>query len=141
MIQPNELRTGNILQYFIGEEDCEWEFTTIDWQDIRWAQEVNENFNLVHKPVFLTDELLEKCGFKCDRVDYTEYWNRIDGDGFHLDFFSLRRHDPAAYYSIGRKHDGYFEIYTQRDVKIWYLHQLQNLYFALTGEELEINLT
>lgn len=71
-------------------------------------------------PIPLTPEILEKCGF-----EQSEYLV------FKLGYFTL------CFYS-----DGYAYFQGERKVGIGYrnLHQIQNLYFALTGEELQINL-
>lgn len=66
-------------------------------------------------PIQLTPEILEKCGFKNDfKV------------GRHADDF------VNDVYSVMYKH----AIVT----KVKHLHQLQNLYYALTGEELTVEL-
>jgi hypothetical protein len=74
------------------------------------------------KPIPLTPEILEKLGFVY-RQD-TGYW---------------KIHDLI----FGRDIKPYFSLYLKMRVatSIQYLHQLQNLYFALTGEELEVKLT
>jgi hypothetical protein len=65
-IQPNQILTGTYLQYFIGEEGCEWDTTKLDWQDIKWCEEDNDNFNKVHKPIPLTTTHLVLNGFSED---------------------------------------------------------------------------
>ena len=117
MIQVNELRIGNKLEYLTSEKELVE--ATVDWQDLKWISEDPKGFNLVHKPITLTEEILLKCGFVYD-------------DEFGL--FSLH---PITLY----KQDGIFWYGLLFDnIEIKYLHQLQNLYFALTGEELEIKL-
>jgi hypothetical protein len=78
------------------------------------------------KPIELTPEILEKCGF----IKQENGWYKFN---ILEDYINL-----------------YFERLTKTELSIsglgikmphiQYLHQLQNLYFALTGEELEINL-
>lgn len=68
------------------------------------------------EPIPLTEEWLFKFGFK---PEYSHWWN---GD------FTI---DKSA---IG----GYFLCDIDIHVAIKYVHQLQNLYFALTGEELTL---
>lgn len=74
-------------------------------------------------PIPLTAEILEKAGFE------------------PLDYGSR----DTSYYIPERDNDFFLRYYVLEDVvrhegkEIKYLHQLQNLYFALTGEELKID--
>jgi hypothetical protein len=70
------------------------------------------------KPIELTEKWLDKLGFVNDTV--LEFYRNDKTDStiiIDYDFICL----------LGYSH-----------VKIKYVHQLQNLYFALTGQELEI---
>lgn len=71
------------------------------------------------EPVGLTVEWLEKCGF-----ELTEYYARI------------------GKLTLKQTYDGYVPVGERYaiGVEIKYVHQLQNLYQSLTGEELTINL-
>jgi hypothetical protein len=76
------------------------------------------------EPIPLTPEILEKCGF----VEESKCW--WEKDGFQI--------------LLGYTEEfGDFFHYTSDHVVLStaykYLHQLQNLYFALTGEELKYN--
>ena len=74
----------------------------------------------VFHPIPLTPEILEKCGFKKSLNGYC--YGMITRDGKNR--FSIFA-------------DGAFKLGTQDlSVNIHHLHQIQNLYFALTGEEL-----
>lgn len=70
----------------------------------------------------ITHEILEQCGFVWiyDLGIYSNNGIGIDDDSYYV----------AVDYE-GAK---------ERVIKIQSLHQLQNLYFALTGEELEVNI-
>jgi hypothetical protein len=116
MIQPNEIRIGNILNYTTDEDGLFT--TTIDWQDIKYCIEKNKDFNRHHSPIPLTEEVLLKCGFaeKTNKVYPTFSKNE-------LDLVSIRGE--------------YFRAKPPIDVEIKSLHQLQNLFFALEGKELE----
>ncbi len=75
----------------------------------------------------LTPEILLKCGFE----------NVIEFDyHFRKDEFDVMIESHGIYYYIDDRGDN--EGTKPRQIK--YLHQLQNLYFALTGIELTINL-
>jgi len=83
------------------------------------------------KPIPLTEEWLFKFGFKTRTtenisVQYFIGENPITGDWL-FDIIWLKGDEYPFY------RNGFF--------KIKYVHQLQNLYFALTGEELTIKTT
>ena len=78
------------------------------------------------RPIPLTEEWLLKFGFKGLPVNYMGFYEFIIGT-----------------FSIIREQDEYcfpYETYNgdNIDLEIKHVHQLQNLYFALTGEELEL---
>lgn len=69
-------------------------------------------------PIPLSHEILEKCGFATTRFQvFTNKW--------HIGSFQLDVDDDMAVWVSGNDR-----------VIIYHLHQLQNLYYALTGEEL-----
>lgn len=70
------------------------------------------------QPIPLTPEILEKCGFVRNEL--------------------MAKHNTVIWYGdhIGVK--GILGVV--KPCECGYLHQLQNLYFALTGEELTVNL-
>lgn len=74
------------------------------------------------KPIELTEEILLKCGFIKDEFDQ---W----GNDSRLGFFQAE------------DFEGYLMIWGDSVIRhCEHLHQLQNLYFALTGKELKIKL-
>ena len=77
------------------------------------------------EPIPLTEELLKKCGFTKVGSNYEKDWLLLHT---HLE---KQIFDFLLYESSSGK---------LKATPILYLHRLQNLYFALTGEELEINL-
>lgn len=120
MIQPNELRVGNCL-LFKGNSTINVKLDRFDLSAILY----NEDEVLHYKPIELTEEILLKCGFKKAGTDKEVlmwlsdfYWYSSSPN-----FVSININDCI-----------------DKVIKCTYLHQLQNLYFALTGEELEINL-
>lgn len=120
MIKPNEIRAGNILNY-ITDEECLLT-TTIDWQDIKYCTENPQDLNRHHFPILLTEEVLFRCGF--EKVRYEKYaHNKLN----KLRAYPHVMKDGFGVYIMGS--------YTLPNIK--HLHQLQNLFFALTGQELE----
>lgn len=108
MIKANELRIGNLVNRQGSE-------LIVNGCDIKWFQE--DSYNGL-EPIPLTEEILLKCGFKL----------AIDENIYTLhDTIELTQTDYGnSFYFMGN--------FIKSDIK--HLHQLQNLYFALTGEEL-----
>lgn len=127
MIQANEVRIGNWIEYdnrffqidtiaevFPTLNTGEFGIGVVDWNNI--------------KPIPLTEEILFKC---CFILDFNDCYTDVNGN-FYL-FINrgnvLGLNNGNIYYSASKG-----------AIHIKYLHQLQNLYFALIGKELEINL-
>lgn len=123
MIKANELRIGNLIlrNGFLIEEKEKFKETTVTHNDITACYVDNTSF----KPIPLTEEWLLKFGFEKDN----------DFGNWHLsayEIFSSGNRDFVYWYN--HSSDDYYS-----DVrKINTVHQLQNLYFALTGQELEL---
>lgn len=78
-------------------------------------------------PIPLTPEVLEKCGFE------------KEGEEVFWIYYKCPKWDMAATKASWHKKENYLRLdYIYLQLK--HLHQLQNLYFDLTGSELEINL-
>jgi hypothetical protein len=134
-----ELRFGNFIKYYdeivqvygtkglyvfvpvpvIGEDDKEYTLEEVAFPAI--------------EPIPLTPELLEKCGFVRSQDEDENSLTLVNGrktfkwvEGNDDDYFLIYQTDCGLDYNTA------FELE--------HLHQLQNLYYALTGEELEINL-
>lgn len=109
-MKASELRIGNIVSYGDGEL----------FVDINVFRDL-EHYKL--KPIPLTEEWLVKFGFE---KEYSNYWSHkksyfeIDKDNYGLWINSVNGNE--YHHGNGFKH----------------VHQLQNLYFALTGEELTL---
>jgi hypothetical protein len=129
MITANELRIGNTLNYYTAEGDILP--TTIDWQDLKWISEDEAGFKAVHAPIPLTEEWLIRFGFE---------WSTIDKDyrlfpSAEIQIIADVIKGSACCMLYTRTiHTDYKPIYSP----ITYVHQLQNLYFALTQTELTL---
>jgi len=99
-----------------------------------WVKESDGRFIHIHdglgidhhkqfSPIEITPEILEKAGFKVERHTYDEYWS--------CGWFNIRK--------MGNGFEFLGSEWTHGET-FYFLHQLQNLYFALTGEELKIEL-
>lgn len=112
-MKVNDLRVGNyILFKEFGEGDGE--IGSMKRGD--FGRFNNEEYH----PIALTPEWLKRCKFK----DNGAYWEYKGEPGFVL----LKDKEGLAY--IGNPVRTYVKT----------VHHLQNLYFALTGEELQINM-
>lgn len=133
MINPKELRIGNLVywKYVISE------ISVIGNQAVRFNTDAKTESCVfepkeIH-PIPLTHELLLKIG--ADYDDHRPFDEFYDFESYYFECSKLT--NVAIHYSHNNKKFYYpkYEI-----APIEYLHQLQNLYFALTGEELEIKL-
>lgn len=111
-MKANELRIGNlVISPIQGESE-------INARGIQW-QTVKKGY---YKPIPLTEEWLIKFGFEYRRL--TGYYVKNDFYCFFGDTDETR--GKIIFASNFRKR-----------IFIQYVHQLQNIYFALTNEELK----
>ena len=136
MIKANELRIGNRIKYnndkSLRDELINKE-VIVTADVIKWASNPSEN---CYEPIPLTPEILERCGFE-----------KKEEDGvitFTLEIKGIADHGDNEYKLFGIKSKPAFVQIDYTVNRYWaakpiyYLHQLQNIYNALTGEELEI---
>lgn len=164
-IQASELRTGNQLYYRAPDGEGSG-LCKVDWQDIKWCEEDPVDFNKHHRPLLLTESLMVKvrCQYLEDasRIEFStsepgerqiekNYWsNEVVSDRrLHL--------SPSYDYKMGsetRVRDGgpkfwFIWICAYGTGSGWFLnirdchhrplrffHELQNIYFSLSGSEL-----
>lgn len=154
MIKSNELRLGNLVNRR-GETGV---VVSLDIEDVcvRFGGEYGDferwYFESID-PIPLTPDILEKCGFE----KYVRAADYIEADENHpLDFADLE--DWTIYeieklqffvgvrgsmFSVVQEGACYDESTGIHKIGVYikHLHQLQNLFFALTGEELTIKET
>lgn len=116
-MKANEIRLSN---WFIG----------YDYKPFKWEIEHFANLatvypdEIIKSPIPLTEEILLKAGFKVS-MNKTCYGMISESGKTRLSIF----------------HDGLFKVSCEDlEIKVKHLHQLQNLFFALTGEEIKIEL-
>lgn len=127
MIQANELRIGNIVMA-MGNDSPDLTQTVITLEHFGWQWEEGGFFELA-EPIPLTPEILKKCGFELSKGKLSLKFYKNPKKGRIVNLYKVS--------------DGYRYLNTRGvgpSPHINYLHQLQNLYFALTGYELEIHL-
>jgi len=145
-VRINELRVGNLLK----DPILKIEVTA----KLLLAFEENEGYINLYRPIPLSEERLLKFGFEVKPISK---WNGNDADyrpenvsteqrDFVLDSFILR-YEIFTFNNVseittycGINSSWYPKVYFDSVplYRLKYIHQLQNLYFALTGEELTI---
>lgn len=125
-MEANEIRVGNWLndprpltefnKKYVNNPDNGYFIATA--RDIQYAEEF--------EPIPLTEEILLKCGFI--KTGITELY--YPTNTINISWFE---EDPTVIEINCANIQCYI-------INCEYLHQLQNLYFALKGQELEINL-
>lgn len=147
MIQPNQLRIGNLVDvpnknqspfrvdYFDdikvykqnGTYRCE-PFGDIPAHPLTWDLEQCSG-------IPLTPEILEKVGFEKEERGSEERFDGVEIWWCKGTFSLYSEYSDAFIYATYTRYDGY-GFKAGRMIK--YLHELQNLYFAVEGEELQI---
>ena len=146
MLTADKLRIGNwiylgnkyasyarVLQ--IGDLEAKFEQVYCECSEsFEWA------FNGNYRGIPITSEILEKCGFVKQGFGY---WLSINtfSKGSKFLFFS----GDYLYIQEGSKdmptpEDDIVTLWNKDLKKEFYLHELQNLYYLIIGEELKINL-
>lgn len=133
MIQQNELRIGNKLTDQYDRVLSVYEIRPIGIRCLYKGQQNTEidgvrnglfTFEDLH-PIELSPEILEKIEEATKVGGRGDYW--INGVRIVLSSLDIWRYDNGA-------------VMVENMPQIKYLHQLMNLYYALTGNELTINL-
>jgi hypothetical protein len=119
----SELRIGNKLAYRGNVITIEGIQRMHVWSDYQ----VDNIHALRLSRIILTEEWLLKAGFKIT----------ADGDGIQEARFG--ENPITKDYMIILVNTGPNWFYRNGHFKLFYVHQLQNLYFALTGQELEFS--
>lgn len=131
MITAKELRVGNwINDPRYGAVQVVWIMPVAGELVIKHTGPAPQREQVEYKPIPLTHEILEKCGFKKGALMSGGFYGYDNGTMELDNNFNLELTD-------GRLSENGTRFYLPQNKSV---HQLQNLYFALTGEELEINL-
>lgn len=138
-MKAEELRIGNFIEYYIGEDGINWTLNTVDVEDLKWCDLYESDFNKHHRAIPLTEQWLERFGFEPNGVYKSMRLplERLRTHGTRT--FIVVAHDGDTWIElINRdKHNQYKELQSHC-FQCKYVHQLQNLYYALTFEELTL---
>lgn len=118
-----ELRVGNLIEVNISFESEDWRVFNVTAPVISTIMDCHDSY----RPIPLTAEWLERLGFE---------GNINDGyalNGVELDYLTTEDNFQFEY-GIPNAKRGVAWIL----VDIKYVHQLQNLFYCLTGEELTV---
>lgn len=124
-MKASELRLGNYVRLMLNHSDYN-EFA-IELPDFNLI--ANNSLNHTYEPIPLTEEWMLKFGF------VIRYFNQDETKPL---FWKVEKNRHIDIYPH-KEHNFYFFINSiQMSTPLKYVHQLQNLYFALTGEELTV---
>ena len=134
-MNANELRRNNLISF---KNEIVKVSSIFNDNDIEIENSINNYIVLnvkITKPIPLTDEIILKCGFIKDTngtlwLDLTTHYIEL-----------VSSNDGYFYPIIAKLPEVSSEIEQRVSInRIKHVHELQNLYFALTGKELEIKL-
>jgi hypothetical protein len=146
-IKPNELRKGIYLDFILpgktiivdqfynegyGNDEDNW---FIDHHEIGHNEPCSNATRPIDDfhPTKLTKDWLTKFGFKdCENQGRNLWYGYTLGENFELSKYHSKYYFGWDVIELNHRHEKGFAL------KLYYVHQLQNLYFALTGNELTI---
>jgi hypothetical protein len=129
-MEARELRIGNLLTCESGiREVCRIDVDGCVTSQVGEAMKYDGRPTTL-EPIPLTEEWLERFGLKSHDLDSIKnpYLENVVG--------KYRGEDKFEF--VISSGDDYYGGWSYNTIEIKYFHQLQNLYFALTGEELEL---
>lgn len=124
-MNAQELRIGNYVNWVDRKSDAR----ILNLADFNIVCDSLNNNEPYFKPIPLTEERLLEFGFEIKDKNYSL---NVGGELF--------RYAIKDGFVIWKTHRNLWQMneYTNNYTQYEYIHQLQNLYFALTGEELTI---
>jgi hypothetical protein len=124
-LQAKDLRTGNLINCrYIGiDRIIDDELEAVETNITHLSDILKGNSDWEYSPIPLTEEWLVKFGFSKISIPLVKL------SGETINYFLEGLFTSTSQWGSFRWHEGYA-------IEIKYVHQLQNLYFALTGEEL-----
>jgi hypothetical protein len=134
-MKATELRIGNLVYGFGEFKDTAAPVCSLHSDNTLRLTILNQSVGCFSaeliQPILLTEEWLVKMGFELINTHLASGGNYYMYMGVAIDLY-VDKGEMKLYYFTERVDRMDF------DYEIKYVHQLQNLYFALNGEELEI---
>lgn len=138
MIKLEDLRIGNIINYK-GNYSNYKGITPLTKHLFSYLLEVDDEWDLID-PIPLAEEWLLKFGFTkytwCNDCAFI----KLHRKHLYLRFFNEKWTCQSRH--VKKDKDGYYLGENKNEIlpvgKLKYVHQLQNLYFGLTGKELKL---
>lgn len=125
-----EFRIGNLVYDTTGKVNM------VNINALRYLLDYGGTPMCQAKPIPLTEEILRDwCGFSVNEDGFSCAEFVKSDKGYSLRGFDISSRDGMFFLWVPTEDQWYSSELTE----IKYLHQLQNLYFALTGDELIIN--
>ena len=132
-MEASELRIGNFVNAYInattGKIHSLTKVTCLHMNTLEGKNNVTHPYNLI-EPIRLTEEWLLKLGFKRNentKVSDSFYYISVGGSKLHI--------NPDNGVVWIHRNESIFN----NPCLIEFVHQLQNLYYALTGVELSVS--
>jgi len=134
-MRAEELRGGNWIKIRPKNSDKPWRYIQVD-SSVLAVLEGKRESHFEYAPIPITEEILLKAGF--------EYYGENNGANpmiLYKRYFDFAIYPPCHFYREKHWHLSVHEsIVGNKSLNILYVHQLQNLYFAVTEAELNIYL-
>lgn len=137
MLNPRELRIGNLVSVFRNNdwnvvEIATLDIATFDYRVPEEAAPIPDAYETA-RPVPITEEWLKRFGFEID--DWPRILRRIYSGSFSTYFFDVMV--TASGYDIIIEHRS-TKSRVNVGTRIKHIHHLQNAYFVISGEELKL---
>ena len=140
-MESNELRIGNYLEILGKVRKVECISNLPSRKEMYWitCKDIIDTKIIHFKPIALTDEWLFKFGFIKMKNYRTKQLGHSKYDWFkdNTQFFSIEKHHSGDF----NEGETFYPTFTFNNCSfaLQYVHELQNLYFSLTKDELKIN--
>ena len=148
-MKANELRIGNFISDTNASDRFFAPVKKLDFSRCYYGQFHSAYSDL--KPIPLTEDWLLRFGFQDDNKEEREKYKHFPTNFLRKNvtplsryFWVYRENDPllAKRKDIRGIEQGEFQVWANQSycMSVQYVHELQNLYFALTKQELTLNI-